>query len=147
MTRRSAACVVLGAAVLCGVSCEEKSSAPAPAPAPVAAPPSNPDVPEVQVHTVRGKIERLPEADKPASSLQIHHEAINDYVSRDGKRGMNAMVMPFSVGPGVSLEGLAVGDIVEFTWELRKSGDPRSAITAIKRLPPETELTFGKAGG
>lgn len=99
-------------------------------------------------YVVRGQIEDLPEAGRPGSSLLIHHEAVDDFVSLfspEGEKGMNSMVMPFTPAPGVSLDGLGVGDKVEFTWELRKQGDPRSAITAIRKLPGDTVLTFGKA--
>lgn len=100
-------------------------------------------------YIVRGKIEDLPEAGRPGSSLLIHHEAVDGFVNLynpDAERGMNSMVMPFTPAPGLSLDGLAVGDIIEFTWEVRKTGDPRSAIVAIRKLPADTALTFGKAG-
>ncbi|MCC6661552.1 MAG: copper-binding protein [Phycisphaerales bacterium] len=99
-------------------------------------------------YIVRGTIEDLPEAGRPGSSLLIHHEAVDDFVNLynpDAERGMNSMVMPFTPAPGLLLDGLAVGDIIEFTWEVRKTGDPRSAIVAIRKLPADTALTFGKA--
>ena len=123
-----AACLI---AVL-GVGCSESSSKPK-ATAPEA------------VYTVRGRIVSLPSKDKPASSLQIEHEAIDNFVGMDGKLGMSSMTMPFPLAPGVSVDGLAVGDIVEFTFEVRWKSQPRSQTTRIVKLPPETALHFGKA--
>lgn len=98
------------------------------------------------IYTVRGRIEQLPEAGAARPTIQIFHEPIPSFVRPDGKLGMNAMSMPFPVAEGVSLEGFAVGDVVEFTWEHRKSGSPRYQMTAITRLPPETPLDFENRG-
>ncbi len=103
--------------------------------------------PADQVYTVRGVIKQLPEEGKPANSLMIMHEPIENFVRSDGKLGMNTMTMPFPPAKGLSLEGLAIGDIVEVVWEVRKSAEPRSQVTSIKKLAPDTELHFGKVGG
>jgi hypothetical protein len=136
--RASAVVTLLGLALMCitFVACERPKSASSRA----ATPPDH-------TYVVRGRIEELPQPGSPASSLQIRHEPIPDYVRSDGTLGMNSMVMPFPVAPGLSLGGLAVGDAVEFVWEVRKTGDPRSAVTKITRLPPDTPLNFGKVGG
>lgn len=133
--------IVLILAALALARCEK---APPSAAAPAPTVPGKPDY----TYTVRGQIEDLPEAGRPGSSLLIHHEAIDNYVNLfvpDTEKGMNSMVMPFTPAPGLSLEGLAVGDKVEFTWELRRQGDPRTAVTEIRKLPADTVLTFGKA--
>ncbi len=103
--------------------------------------------PAEQVHIVRGRVVQLPEPSKPANSLQIHHEPIEHYKRADGSLGMNAMVMPFTPATGLDLGGLAVGDMVEFRWEVRSRDKGPSLVTAIRKLPPETQLNLGKAGG
>ncbi len=121
-----------------------------------AAPPSgsqNANEPAPLTHTyhTRGIIQSLPEANKPTAELMIQHEAINDFV--DGKGavvGMNAMTMPFPrLAPGVSLDGLAVGDKISFSFTNTWTGPeatrkPAWVIDTISKLPAETELIFGK---
>ena len=68
----------------------------------------------VATHTVRGQIESLPEKDNPASSLSIKHEDIPGWDRGDGTKGMRSMEMAFPVAQGVSLDGLAISDKVEF---------------------------------
>lgn len=99
------------------------------------------------VYTVRGRIVTLPDPAKPASEFRVEHEAIDNFVGIDGKLGMNSMTMGFPLAKGVSLEGLSVGDKVELTFEVRWKSQPRSQTTKVVKLPPETELHFGKAKG
>lgn len=99
------------------------------------------------VHFVRGRIVQLPEEGKPVNSLQIHHEPIEAWVRPDGTLGMNAMIMPFKPAPSLDLKPFAVGDIVEFRWEVRQRGNGPSLVTQLTRLPPETVLNLGKTGG
>lgn len=95
------------------------------------------------VYTVRGRIVMLPERDKPLSDLQIHHEPIETLVNPNGTVGMPAMIMPFPVAKGVSLEGLAVGDAVEFTFaHWTQPGSRGYEVTAITRLPGDTKLNL-----
>jgi hypothetical protein len=102
--------------------------------------------PPEAVYTVRGKIEALPEAAKPASEFRVYHEPIDNFVGADGKVvGMGTMTMPFPLAKGVSLEGLSVGDIVEVTFEVRWKSHPRTQTTKVVKLPAGTELHFGKA--
>lgn len=101
--------------------------------------------PPDSIYTVRGRVVQLPEPGKPASSLQIHHEPIDSYVRADGRLGMNAMTMPFTPAPGLTLEGIAVGDVVEFRWEVRKGNRGGSFVTALAKLPADTPLNLGKA--
>ena len=85
----------------------------------------------------------------PSSQLVIEHEPINDFENPDGSRGMATMSMPFMVGAGVSLAGLAVGDGVEFDLAVWYGADGKTiesyAVTRIKKLPAGTELHFGAA--
>ncbi len=103
--------------------------------------------PPDQVHVVRGRIVQLPDPAKPVQSLQIHHEPIEAYVRADGSLGMNAMIMPFNPAKDLDLSGLAVGDVVEFRWEVRRREKGPSIVTSMKELPAETVLNLGKAGG
>lgn len=114
--------VALGATVLWGVQKLRR------APAPVVV-----DSPAV-VYSTRGRIEQLPGTSR-AAMLQIHHEKIAEFKDRDGKVvGMNAMVMPFKPGPGISLEGFQVGDEVTFTFEHRWGEPP--LITLLEKATP-----------
>lgn len=102
--------------------------------------------PPDQVYTVRGIIVGLPSADRPASELTIRHEPILSFVNREGKPNpMSSMEMPFTPARGVSLNGLAPGDPVEFTFEVRWKQSPFSQLTRISKLPPGTPLDLGKA--
>ncbi len=98
-----------------------------------------------QIHVVRGLIVQLPEAGKPAQSLQIHHEPIAGWVGPTGKVGMASMVMSFTPAPALSLAGFKVGDVVEFRWEVRRRDKGPSLVTEMKMLPADTPLEFGKA--
>lgn len=99
-------------------------------------------------YTVRGVIAELPDPAKPLSGFRIRHEAIDDFRDRDGTPvGMNAMTMSFdALAPGVTLEGLSVGDKVRFTIRVTYGADgPRYPVTSIERLDPGTELEFRRA--
>ena len=96
-------------------------------------------------YTVRGEIVRLPQA--PGTEILIRHEAIPQFRGMDGKVvGMDAMTMPFPLGPGASAEGLAAGDRIEFVLELRWQ-DARGPVlvTRLSRLPAGTRLSFDAA--
>lgn len=102
-----------------------------------------------QVYTVRGQIQSLPDPADPRAELQIHHEEIPEFVGASGETvGMRAMTMPFpTLAPGVSLEGLSIGDKIRFTFgvvwvEGTSRRYPTWTVTAIEPLPPETELQF-----
>ncbi len=130
------ACAIAVSAVITQ-SCDKSPATPA-SPTAQTSPPEN-------IYTVRGRIAGLPAADKPGSSLQIEHEPIDNFVRQDGKLGMDSMTMPFKPAAGVSLEGLAKDDVIEFTFEVRWKSQPRMQLTKITKLPAGTELHFGKA--
>ena len=96
-----------------------------------------------------GKILQLPDPALPASDLQIQHEPIPSFANGKGEVvGMRAMAMPFPVAPAVSLDGLAVDDLVEFTFEVRWGEEgPRWRVTRITELPAGTTLDFGPPKG
>ena len=87
-------------------------------------------------YTVRGEISEMGER-----NLAIHHEAIPDFTNREGEvSGMDSMTMMFHRPESVSLDGIAVGDPVELTFDVRWSGDHTLTITALDELPEGTEL-------
>lgn len=96
-----------------------------------------PVVSEVHRYVVRGTIRQLPA--KPGGELFIRHEPIPDYMNREGKVvGMHAMTMPFWVADGVSIDGLAPGDQVEFTFESQWHPRPEDKIVAIRKIDAES---------
>lgn len=113
---------------------------------PIAQP--GPSRPAEKVYTTRGEIRMLPGRSR-ASELVIHHEAIDDFVNPGGSKGMNSMEMPMLVGPGVSLEGLAVGDKVELDLAVWYGPEFKSLetfrLSRLRKLPAETTLHFGVA--
>jgi len=97
-------------------------------------------------YTVRGKVAQLPAPNQPASAFQIAHQAVDDFVGRDGKvTGMDPMTMSFPLARGVSLAGLAVDDPIEFTLHVDWAADPAVEITRIRKLPPGTRIVFRAA--
>ncbi len=102
---------------------------------------------ESNVYTVRGQVMELPDDEDPRKQFVVHHEAIHEFVNREGKvSGMNAMSMPFHVPEDRAMfDTLAVGDIIEFTWSVNYSRRPAGVTSDIKKLPADTQLTFGPA--
>ncbi len=93
---------------------------------------------------MRAEILGLPEG--PNGELLLRHEAIDGFADRDGKKvGMDPMSMPFPVAEGLSLSGLAVGDVVRATLEVDWQQRSPAKITAIEKLPAGTQLTFRAA--
>lgn len=102
--------------------------------------------PPDQVYTVRGRIVDLPDPTRPASGLQVLHEAIDNFVGRDGRIvGMDAMTMPFTPARELSLEGFAVDDYVELVFEVRWKAPPLSRVVEMRKLPADTQLELRKA--
>lgn len=95
---------------------------------------------EAAQYQVRGQVKLLP---TDLNEIEIHHEAMPDFVNQRGKKsGMVAMVMPFAVEEGLSLAGIEVGDIVAFTLAVHWNHKPALKITAIEKLPADTELSL-----
>lgn len=101
---------------------------------------------------MRGEIVRLPQAGE--REIAIRHEAVPGFRDESGKVvGMEAMTMPFTLAPDLTaaaLDGLAPGDRIAFTLEMRWQ-DPRdiARISRIDRLPEGTALAWDPppAGG
>lgn len=105
---------------------------------------------EVVNYVTRGRVVQVPSPDSPAAQLQIHHEPIPSYMSRGEVVGMNAMVMPFPLAPGVTLEGVAPGDVVELAFSVEYEEGTGVAVnffaTRVTKLPANTPLDLGRMG-
>jgi len=100
---------------------------------------------------VLGVVATLPIEGQPGSEFKIHHEHIPGFktkagevfVTADGVPGMKSMVMAFPVAETASIDGLAVGDPIRFTFEVIWGGSPPWRVTAIEQLDAGTEIDFG----
>lgn len=101
---------------------------------------------EVHTYVVRAIITALPREGVPTSEFTASHEAIPEFRGPGGERGMDVMDMPFPVGPGVSLDGFAIGDKVELTFtvdfDLERDTPVAYRMTALTKLDAETVLDF-----
>lgn len=98
---------------------------------------------EPATYTVRGRVLEMPTG--PGEDVRIEHEAIDDFVDYRGEVvGMDAMTMSFPLADGAAGD-VAAGDIVEFTLRVDWNAEPLSTVTQLEKLPPETELVFGRA--
>ena len=93
------------------------------------------------LYTTRGIVITLP-GDKAYEEFIIHHETIPDYISINGSVGMNEMAMPIPVPDRSVLEGIQVGDKIELTFGERFEPDHAMGVTAVKKLPADTELNL-----
>lgn len=94
-----------------------------------------PTSPADQTYTVEGQVERLPREGAQIREISIAHEAIPTFVDREGAQvGMEAMTMQFEVAPAVSLDGVAPGDRVRFTFEVRWNARPMLYVTELNAL-------------
>lgn len=99
-----------------------------------------------RTYTTRGQVIQLPDPANPGTGLTLNHEAVDQFMDRQGEIvGMDPMSMPFPVAKGVSLEGIQVGDVVEFKLHVDWSAEPAAEITEIRELPAGTKLEFRAA--
>ena len=100
-----------------------------------------PSVP-VETYAMRGESVRLPSPQSP--EIAIRHEAVSGFRDESGKVvGMEAMTMPFGLAPGVDIAGLAPGDRVAFTLEMRwKATSDIVRISRLEKLPAGTRLSW-----
>ncbi|MBY0112359.1 MAG: copper-binding protein [Phycisphaerales bacterium] len=113
--------------------------------------PEAPAVPANPTYSTRGEIVSLPGIEGDA--LKLHHERIPTFANKDGKvgkdsqgkPGMKPMTMPFGKSPGVSYEGLKIGDkiavVFEVNWAAERP-DQRIVITKVEKLAADTKLDF-----
>lgn len=108
-----------------------------------------------QTYTVRGRVVQLLDPAKATSEFMVHHEPIPNFADETGRVvGMAEMTMPFTPGPPVRMDGLAVGDAVEIKWVVwtrPPSGEgSRPSLDAlamkVTKLPAETKLNLGADG-
>lgn len=110
-------------------------------------PPAAPAGP-VDSYAMRGEIVRLPQ---PGSrEIVIRHEAVPGFRDDAGKVvGMEAMTMPFSLAPDLpeaAIAGLAAGDRIAFTLEMRWQDPGEIArISRLEKLPAGTGLAWDEA--
>lgn len=96
-------------------------------------------------YTVRAELVRLPDPAAARREVSLRHEAIDDFADAGGKVvGMGSMVMPFELAPGVSLEGLGVGEKVEARFAVGWS-PPVLRVEQLRKLPAGTALEFRAA--
>lgn len=99
-----------------------------------------------RTYTVRGQVTQLPDPSNPGTGLYLNHEAIDDFVSRDGEIvGMDPMTMSFLVDEEVPLEGIGVGDVVEIELHVDWGAETEAEIVEIRELPPGTKLVYRAA--
>lgn len=99
-----------------------------------------------RTYTVRGQVTQLPDPNNPGTGLYLNHEAIDDFVSRDGEMvGMDPMTMSFLVDEEVSLEGIGVGDVVEVELRVDWGAETEAEIVELRELPPGTKLVYRAA--
>lgn len=99
---------------------------------------------------ILGEITALPIEGDPSSQLRIHHEHIptfrtkqgNINVNSKGISGMNSMTMEFPPADGLSLDGLAVGDKIRFTFAVNWGGARAWEATKIEKLPADTVIDY-----
>lgn len=128
MRRGAVACALLAAAaVAIGVGACRKGEQLAPADA---------------TYSTRGQVIAVPKDTN--DELSVHHEAVADFRDREGKpEHMDSMSMPFAVAPEVSLAGIAPGDKVAMTFEVRWDSLPTLRIVKLQELPETTALNLG----
>jgi hypothetical protein len=92
-------------------------------------------------------VRQLPKTPRAGAEVNIFHEDMPDFRSQIGEVvGMESMSMPFPVAGPEMLEGLAVGDRVEFRFEVRWEGRGSPLLlTHVEKLPPGTRLEFENA--
>ncbi|HET9225540.1 MAG TPA: hypothetical protein VFR31_02660 [Thermoanaerobaculia bacterium] len=99
-----------------------------------------------RTYTVRGQVIQLPDPNNPGTGIYVNHEAIDEFVTRDGEMtGMDPMGMSFPVNDKVSLEGIQVRDLIELKLHVDWGAETEVEIVEIRELPPDTKLDFRAA--
>jgi Cu/Ag efflux protein CusF len=99
-------------------------------------------MPADATYSTRGQVVEVPRDTN--GELSVHHEAVADFRDRDGKPShMDSMSMPFAVDHNLSLAGIAPGDKVAMTFEVRWDSQPTLRIVKLSELPESTVLNLG----
>jgi len=97
-----------------------------------------------RTYTTRGQVVQLPDPTNPG--LTLNHEAVDQFMDRQGEIvGMDPMSMSYPVAKSLSLEGIQVGDVVEFKWHVDWNTEPAVEIVEVHKLPAGTKLDFRAA--
>ena len=100
--------------------------------------------PPTRRYHARGQVTAL-NGSGPDLSVSIHHEQIDGFEDRDGKRSaMPSMVMAFGVAPEVPRDLWSQGAKLSFDFDVRWSKQPTLYIVKAEALPADTALTLTK---
>ncbi len=95
----------------------------------------------IKSYTTRGIITELPDG-SAKRFFNVHHERIESFQDRTGAVvGMKEMIMPFP-DLAIPLDGFAVGQGVELTFEVRWDKPPRTLVTKLTKLPEGSSLNL-----
>ena len=98
-------------------------------------PPAQASKRPVKSYTVRGTVHALPQPLQRPPMLSISHDEIPGYVDSLGEvTTMLPMTMEFPYARDVSLDGIAPGDQVEFTFVVDDRRMPPIEITRLQEL-------------
>ena len=99
-----------------------------------------------QNYTVRAEVVELP-SDANGHLFVLHHEAIDGFVTRDGKaEGMDSMTMPFLVAKNIPLTEIRPGDKVEVLLHVDWQAPERAVeIIGLRKHSPDLHLEFRAA--
>lgn len=97
-------------------------------------------------YTTRAIVALIPSSENPTAAFTVRHEPIPHFMGENGALGMPAMEMPFPLKPGVSLDGIKLGNKIELTFEVEYDTALKRptayAVTRVARLPDDTRLNF-----
>jgi len=103
----------------------------------------NADPPVRRYHT-RGVVKEASQ-DRSELSVAIHHERIEGFEDRDGKRSqMDSMQMLFGAAADVPAALFKPGAKLAFDFDVRWSRQPTLLIVQATELGPETELVLSE---
>jgi len=101
--------------------------------------------PPVRRYHTRGVVSES-SRDGDELSVAIHHEKLEAFEGRDGKRSdMDSMTMLFGVAPDVAPGLFSDGAKLSFDFDVRWSKRPTLFIVKAQSLPPDTELKLDES--
>ena len=96
-------------------------------------------------YVVRAEIAQPPGSTGP-HTLFLHHEAIDNWVSRDGLAdGLDSRALPVAVAAHVPISALKADDKVEVILHVDWDADRPVEITGLRMLDPGLRLDFRAA--
>jgi hypothetical protein len=98
--------------------------------------------PPVRRYHTRGAITHV-SSERGELSVAIHHERIDDFEDRDGKRShMDSMQMQFGVGSDVPQAPFVQGAKLAFDFDVRWAKQPTLLIVKAEPLDAATDLAL-----